>query len=398
MPTSHPLTLTLSRTLEASPQAVYRAFTTPAGLMDWIANSSDLEARVGGRLYIWEEKGYQVMAKYTALEKDQRIAFDLLAPIPGHVEVTLTPQDTTTLLTLEHSQIATDEHYEGYNKHWSNALNNLQAVLETGLDPRLYNRPMMGILISGMMDKDTQARLALPLEYGILLGGTLPGMGAEGAGMKEGDVLVEMNGIAIQDYHAIGQAIASHQAGDAVHAVWYRGKEKHSADMILSGRPHPHLPATLAELAEEARQIYAQIDGELAELLNSVSETTAEYRPAETEWNIKEILAHLISTERAMQIWVINATEGTLLKNWAANDHHLIKSIVDIHPTLPDLLAELHRAEAQTVALLQRLPEDLVTHKGPFHNIVTTLNKEGLSIHTRLHFDTIQKLIAEVMK
>jgi len=391
-------TLTLTRTIQALPKAIYRAFTTTTGLMDWIANSSDVEARVGGRLYIWEEKGYHVMGNYTNLEENQRVAFDILAPIPGHIEVSISTQDNGVILTLEHSQIETEEIFEGYKKHWGNALDNLQIVLETGLDRRLYSRPMMGILISGMVDKDTQERLHLPLDYGILLGGTIPGMGAEAVGIVEGDVLVEMDNVAIKDYHALSQVIAPHKAGETIHAAWYRGKERHEATMTLSGRPHPHIPATLAELAEEARQIYAHLDGELAEILDGVAEETAEYRPAENEWNTKEIIAHLINTERAMQIWIINATEGTLFNNWASNNHHIVKSIVDIYPTLPHLMAELRRAEGQTVALLQRLPEEIVAHKGAFHNIVTTLNKEGLSVHTRLHFDTIKSLLEGAQK
>jgi hypothetical protein len=207
-----------------------------------------------------------------------------------------------------------------------------------------------------------------------------------------------MDNVPIKDYHALSQVISPHKAGETVHAVWYRGKERHEATMTLSGRPRPQIPATLTELAEEARQIYTRLDGELAELLDGISEETAEYRPAENEWNTKEIIAHLISTERAMQIWVINATEGTLFNNWASNNHHLVKSIVDICATLPHLMAELRRAEGQTVALLQRLPEEIVTHKGTFHNIVTTLNKEGLSVHSRLHLDTIKRLLEEAQK
>ncbi len=398
-----PHTFTLTRTIQTSPHAVYRAFTTGGGVLDWLANSSDVDARVGGRLYLWDEKGGLVIGKFTHLEKDQTVAFDLAVPSPGQVDVTILAEEPanaerSVLLTFQYRQLETDKILESPQPWWENALDNLQTVLETGLDRRLYARPMMGILISGMVDADAQERLNLPLDYGILVGGTLPAMGAETAGMLEGDVLFEMDHQLIRDYYALAQVIAPHQAGDTIHVAWFRGKDRHDADLILSGRPHPQIPATLAELAEEARQIYARLDGELAEMLDGITEQAAEYRPAETEWNTKEILAHLINTERSMQIWVINIAEGTQFNNWASNNHHLVKSIVDIYPTLPLLLAELRRAEAQTVALLQRLPEEIVTHKGTFHNIVTTLNKEGLSVHTRLHFETIKKLIEEGMK
>lgn len=386
---SQPFTLT--RNIQAPASAVYRAFTTATGLLDWLAHSSDVDTRVGGRIYGWDQKQGGFLGQFTALETDQCVGFDILAPVPGHVDVTLTPQPDHTALTFVYQGEATEQ------TRWSTALDALKAVLETGLDPRLYNRPMMGILISGVVDKETRERLQLPLDYGILIGGTLPDMGAEKVGFQDGDVLVELDGTPIHDYDAIGEVIGPRLAGDSVHAVWYRGKVRHAADMILSGRPHPRIPATLAELAEEARQIYASLDGELAEILDEVPESATEYRPAENEWNIKEIIAHLINTERAMQIWLVNAVEGTLFHNWVSNNHHIVKSIVDVTPTLPELLTELHRAESQTVSLLQRLPEEIVTHKGAFHNIVTTLNKEGLSVHTRLHFETIKRLLDEVI-
>ena len=382
---------TLSRTIQASPSAVYRAWTTASGLLEWLAYASDVEARVGGRLYGWDQKTGGFLGQFTALEKERCFAFDLLTP-PGHVEVTLTPQDEATHLYFVY------QGSEAEQARWAEALDVLQAVLETGLDPRLYNRPMMGIFISGLVDKEAQERLQLPLDYGILIGGTIPDMGAEKVGLLDGDVLVELDGQPMKLYDSIGEVLGPRQAGEIVHAVWYRGKVRHAADMILSGRPHPRIPATLAELAEEARQIYASLDGELAEILDEVPESATEYRPAENEWNVKEIIAHLINTERAMQTWLVNAVEGTLFNNWVSNNHHIVKSIVDVTPTLSALGAELRRAESQTVALLQRLPEEIVTHKGTFHNLVTTLNKEGLSVHTRLHFETIKKLIEEGMK
>ncbi|MCB9133951.1 MAG: SRPBCC domain-containing protein [Anaerolineales bacterium] len=395
MPTS-PLTLT--QTIQAAPSAVYRALTTPGGLLDWLAQACDVDARLGGRFYVWAEKGPHMLGKISALEKDSCLALDLLAPTDGHLSITLTPQNDTTLLTFEQTPFATDADQDTARIQWTAALANLQAVLETGLDPRFYNRPMMGILISGRVEKETQERLHLALDYGILLGGTLPGMDAERLGLADGDILVEMEGQPIKNYEEIGQVLEGRTAGETIHLAWYRGKARHEADMILSGRPHPHLPATFAELAEEARQIYASLDGELTEILANVSETAAEYRPLETEWNAKEIIAHLIHTERAMQIWLVNAVDGAPFTHWTTNNHNIVKSIVDVTPTLPELLDELRRAEAQTVALLQRLPEETVTHKGTFHNIVTTLNQEGLSVHTRLHFETIKRLVDEVMK
>ena len=391
-------TLKLTRTFDATPKAVYRAFTTPGGQMDWFANAAEMDARVGGRFYLWTEVGYQAMGTFTTLEEDRLIAWDMHNPASGQVQITLSPENGQTTLTIEQNQLETEEQFQAAKKNWETSLKNLKSVLETGLDRRFYDRPMIGILIAGMVDKEIKERLQLTVDYGILLGGTLPGMGAEAAGLAGGDVLVEMDGIAIKDYHALHVAVTPHKAGDTVHLVWYRGAACHEADMTLSGRKVPHIPATPAELAEETRQLYARLDAELAEILEGITEEEAEYCPAETEWNSKEILAHIITTERAVQIWIINALEGTLFHNWASNNHELVKSIVDIHPTLPRLVAELRRTEGQTVALLQRLPPEILDLKGAYHNIATYVGKDGLPVHTRLHYDTIKNQIEEARK
>jgi len=390
-----PLTsLKLTRTFDATPKAVYRAFTTPSGLVEWVANSCDLDPRVGGRLFIWSETGFQFMGKFTELEPEQHIAFDVHAPTPSHVNLTITAENGLASLTVEQSNLTKEKAAE-YRARWETALDNLKSVLETGLDRRFYDRPMLGILISGTVDKDIQERMSLPVDYGILIGGTVPGMGAEGVGLIENDALIEMDGIALKKYHDLHIAVTPHKAGDMVHIAWVSGPEFHEADMTLSGRKIPHVPSTPAELAEETHHLYARLNAELDEILDGVSEDEAEYRPAENEWNIKEILAHLITTERALQIWVANAIDDQVFENWASNDHRLVKSIVDIHSALPHLAAELRRTGGQTVALLQRLPAEILDYKGAYHNVATYVSKDGLPIHGRLHYETIKTLIEE---
>jgi hypothetical protein len=160
--------------------------------------------------------------------------------------------------------------------------------------------------------------------------------------------------------------------------------------MILSGRPKPRLPATPKELAEEVHEIYGKIDAELADIFEGVAQNEAESRPTDGDWNAMEIIAHLILTERAAQHWVVNASQGRIFRNWASGNKELVASVVAIHPTIPHLLAEMRRTEGQTVSLLANLSEDIIYHKGSFHNVVTMLNENGLPLHTRAHFTQIK--------
>ena len=257
---------------------------------------------------------------------------------------------------------------------------------------------MLGVLIAGQIDADNQARFDIPVDYGIAISGTVPGMGAEAMGLQADDVLVSLAGTKLKDYAALNDALEPVSAGDTIAVAWYRGQSAHAAELALSGRPKPDVPGSAVELAEEVRQIYESLSGELAEVLDGVSEDEADFRPDEGEWNAKEILAHIIATERSIHIWISNAINGRVFGGWATNDDLIIQSIVDVSSSTQALREELNLVNAQTVSLIKRLPENIVTYKGTFHNIVTTLNKHGIPIHTHQHYERIQELIRQARR
>ncbi len=45
-------------------------------------------------------------------------------------------------------------------------------------------------------------------------------------------------------------------------------------------------------------------------MLKGVSEEQAEYRSDPAEWSIKDVLAHLIATEREIHAWIARRVEG----------------------------------------------------------------------------------------
>jgi hypothetical protein len=278
---------------------------------------------------------------------------------------------------------------------WSEALNNLKAVLETGFDRRIYDRPMLGILIGGLISEESQAHFASPVDYGIRLSGTVPGMGAEKLGMIENDILTEMNNEEIHDYRVLEKIVSRFKSGDVTQVTWYRGGHKLTGEMAFSGRPTPFVPPFPAELADYVESIYRRSDSELASILEGVVEVQAEYRPFEHEWNIKQILAHTIVMERSLHLWITATRKGELMKPWFTNDQELIDSVVSTYPSLEQLVFELKCAQKLTVNLLRRLPPELATLKAPYLNIVTNLGEQGVPLHTRMHFESIKALLAE---
>lgn len=70
---------------------------------------------------------------------------------------------------------------------------------------------------------------------GWLVGGVMEGGGAQKSGIKPGDRILAINGIAITDFEAYGKALAGKKVGDHVEVEIQRGQEKLKVDVVLSG-------------------------------------------------------------------------------------------------------------------------------------------------------------------
>src|SRR5690606_21762951 len=112
-----------------------------------------------------------------------------------------------------------------FHKHWAENLRNLKSVLETGIDLRIAERPMLGI-IPGDFTAEQATALGVPVHEGMRIDGTVEGMGAQRVGLQRDDVIVEMAGHPISDFNSLVRAIAGKKGGDKVEVVYYRGADK----------------------------------------------------------------------------------------------------------------------------------------------------------------------------
>ncbi|HWP01923.1 MAG TPA: M28 family peptidase [Gemmatimonadaceae bacterium] len=71
---------------------------------------------------------------------------------------------------------------------------------------------------------------------GLRLTGVRPGSPADLAGLREGDVVVELGGAAVKDLASYSEALYSHQPGDTVTIVFLRGTERKSVRVVLGRR------------------------------------------------------------------------------------------------------------------------------------------------------------------
>ncbi len=387
--------LTLARLVESTPAQLFRAFTNTAALREWLCSAAQVDPREGGRIYLWWNNGYHTSGTFTQIQRDESLSFTWQGPGEpvGQLHISLHPEGTSsTQVTVTHTGSTSEEATRTLENLWETSLESLQTLLETGHDLRLLRRPMFGLNGAEEMTPEITARIASPVSAGLRLGGVLPGMGAEAAGLQKDDIVVAIGDREVPNFSAFVAALEPHRAGDRVPVTFYRGAEKRTVDMELSQRPVTETPASVKAMVDAARELYATLDSELDALFDGVSEEAAERRPATGEWNAKEVLAHLIAVERDGQTWIAAITEDFDLEQpYHSNGRERIKAIVSAYPTVPILVEEMKRNEVITLAMAAAISEETQAHKHLLNQLAASLTT--FDTHHREHFAEIKTLL-----
>ncbi|MGB8645142.1 MAG: SRPBCC domain-containing protein [Anaerolineae bacterium] len=358
--------------IQVPPAEVYRAFTHPLALRDWLSDQAQSDPRVGGRLYLYWSNGYIVTGEFVALTPGSKVVWTWQGsgePEPTRVQMTFAEKSGGTVLTLVHSGLGSGKKWaearERITRGWEVGLENLQSVLETGVDLRAARRPRLGIFLD-QLTAENAAQLGVPVQQGVLIHGTMEGSGARAAGLQENDVLVKMGSKRLTGPADISAAVQGKHAGDRVPVVLYRGAKRVRTGIELSAWPIPHVPATAAELAAALHKNYAQMNADLAQLLEGVTEAEADYHPAPDAWSIKELVAHFIACERDYQSWMADMANDNSVNEYLEERPNVtprLQAIVKRFPTLPQLVHELESAETESLDFVAALPSALVSHR-----------------------------------
>ena len=398
-------TLTCTQQVKASPSEVYFALTNQPVMQTWFSDVVEIDVRENGRFYGWWNKGWSVTGILTKVEENKGISISWHGqgePAPSQVEIALKKKNGGTLATVKHSEIGTGKKWEKtvkeFNESWPAALVNLQWTLEKGVDKRLFDRPLLGVYIGGLVDEDQAKKLGVPVDKGIWITGTVEGSGAEEVGIQADDAIVKIGETEIVDFNSFAPAIAPFKAEEVVDMTLYRGIEKITKPVKLSRRPFPDVPSTAKELAKTVEKVYQDLDKEMEALFEGVSEEEAAKKPAPEEWSAKEVLAHLLYTDLWSHIALSTAVGGQRGPGFF-NDNGQIAAIADTYPTVADLMEAIKRSERITVASLAALQDEFVARKIAYNGLANRFGLQlGLPQHSRTHFTQIQETLKAVQE
>lgn len=181
--------------------------------------------------------------------------------------------------------------------------------------------------------------------------------------------------------------------------TFYRGPQKMTLTMELTRRPVPQIPWEPAGLAKAIRSKYNECLASLEEAFSGVSEAEADLRPSPDEWNAREVLAHLIQTERH---WLENLDDviggyPRISDEWAGNNTLHVSATAAAYKTVRGLLDEMERLSNEMVAYAAALPTDFIARKASYFQVVNML-MEGSLPHIPSHIDQIRSAIAKAKK
>jgi len=126
-------------------------------------------------------------------------------------------------------------------------INTAKAVLNDLMTLGRVRRPALGVR-TVPVSPELADEIGLPVDYGLLVIGVVPGSSADQAGLKAGteraylgnipimlggDLIVAIDGEKIQDQDDLTQMMNNHRAGDSVKVTIYRGKKKVNVDVLL---------------------------------------------------------------------------------------------------------------------------------------------------------------------
>lgn len=271
-------------------------------------------------------------------------------------------------------------------------------MLETGLDRRTFDRPMLGINI-GDFNPEIARSMQVPVSQGVRLDDVRSDMGAAAAGLCKGDVIIELDKKPItNDYGSLMAALLGKKGGDKVEVVFYRGPKKMTVMMQLSKRPVPDISWDPAELANQVRQKYEDLHSTLEACFKGVSEAEADHEPAAGEWSAKQTLAHLIQTERGQISNLDDAVGGyeRLSDDWGGNLDGHIRATVAAYGTYRNMLDELKRLSVEMVTFLAGLPKSFVERKASYFQSASQVLE--LESHTLTHIEQIKSALAAARK
>lgn len=116
------------------------------------------------------------------------------------------------------------------------AIDNARPVIEQLIEKGRATHPWLGFMGS-TLDPDTARVYDLPVDKGAIVRRVIANGPADKAGLQPGDIIVAIDGVAVDSMDQVMLEIRKRQVGDQITVDFYRGKEKKQVKAVLEEKP-----------------------------------------------------------------------------------------------------------------------------------------------------------------
>jgi hypothetical protein len=221
----------------------------------------------------------------------------------------------------------------------------------------------------------------------------LPDGGAAAAGLRNGDVITHIGGMAVTDEASLSTTMGAYRAGDRVQVGYVRGAASGIVGVDLKARAAPEIPADPETVVTRARAMRGDLIAELRDLVSALTAEQGNRRATPNAWSINEALAHLSVGERFFQRWCADIIVGNTRGQASANPSvipELLATALSHNPTPAALVDRLEREMEETHALYAALRPEVVAMKARYRLLVTALLSD---LHLRDHIEQIRAAV-----
>jgi len=224
----------------------------------------------------------------------------------------------------------------------------------------------------------------------------VPGSPAETTGFQKGDMLVSMKGQKVRSQEEFIKVFRRFHAGQDVPIAFVREGKRRVVTVELGARPVPDVPDDPAALAKQVRETHDKAMASLRATVLPLTDEQAARAPAEGEWSVKQVLAHLSTSERGFHSWVANVLEGVETQGVEGRLPEQFAAVFASAPTVGALLDRFERDLAETRALIAALTPEHRAYQVRYRRIAELLF--GFALHTNGHLRQIEATIRAVQK
>ncbi|SFK17151.1 DinB family protein [Brevibacillus centrosporus] len=135
---------------------------------------------------------------------------------------------------------------------------------------------------------------------------------------------------------------------------------------------HPHFGEYIDSVPEgDLILLLLEQEQEVLEWFSPLQEQDSLFRYSEGKWSLKEVLGHIVDTERIMSYRMLVAGRGDKTPLPRHHDIYVSKTSFDRRP-IADLIAEFRTVRASTLSLVRGLTDEELKQSGLLNEVETT--------------------------